>query len=137
MKKEQELTIRGRKVIKQGNRLVVEIQTGRGKAFANIPKEDLTQATRKLGSNRGKTRLWLEGNILSSHGWTTGDRFDVVMIDGVLKYVKNPNGKRKVAGKVGRPIIDTNTDKISETLNAQAGDVVNVIATREAITVQK
>ena len=137
MKKEQELTIRGRKVIQQGNRLVVEINNGRGKAFANISKEELTQAKRKLGSNRGKTRLWLEGNILSNHGWSTGDKFDVVMIDGVLKYVKNTNGKRKVAGKVGRPIIDTNTDKLSTTLNAKAGEVVNVIATREAITIQK
>jgi hypothetical protein len=55
----------------------------------------------------------------------------------VLKYVKNTNGKRKVAGKVGRPIIDTNTNKISDTLNALPGEVVNVIATREAITIQK
>ena len=137
MKKEQELTIRGRKVVQQGSRLVVEVNTGRGKAFANIAKEDLTTATRKLGSNRGKTRLWLEGNILESQGWTTGDRFDVILIDGVLKYAKNPNGKRKVAGKPGRPIIDTNTDKISHTLNALPGEVVNVIATAEAITVQK
>jgi hypothetical protein len=135
--KKTENTIQGRKVIKQGNRLVVEIQTGRGKAFANIAKEELTQATRKLGSNRGKTRLWLEGNILSSHGWTTGDKFDVVMIDGVLKYAKNPNGKRKVAGKTGRPIVDTNTNTISDTLNALPGEVVNVVATREAITIQK
>lgn len=137
MKKEQELTIRGRKVIQQGNRLVVEVNTGRGKAFANVSKEDLTQATRKLGANRGKTRLWLEGAILSTQGWTTGDKFNVVMIDGVLKYVKNTTGKRKVAGKPGRPIIDTNTNAISDTLNASPGDVVNVIATREAITIQK
>jgi len=135
--KKTENTIHGRKVIKQGARLVVEVNTGRGKGFANIAKEELTTATRKLGSNRGKTRLWLEGNILSGQGWTTGDRFDVILIDGVLKYVKNPNGKRKVAGKIGRPIIDTNTDKLSTTLNAKAGEVVNVIATREAITIQK
>ena len=135
--KKTAITIQGRKVIKQGTRLVVEVNTGRGKAFANISKEELTQATRRLGSNRGKTRLWLEGSILESHGWTTGDKFDVILIDGVLKYVKNPNGKRKVAGKPGRPIIDTNTDKISQTLNASPGEVVNVIATREAITIQK
>tara|TARA_Y100000385_G_scaffold107411_1_gene111531 strand:+ start:899 stop:1309 length:411 start_codon:yes stop_codon:yes gene_type:complete len=135
--KKTENTIRGRKVIKQGNRLVVEINTGRGKAFANVSREDLTQATRKLGSNRGKTRLWLEGSILSAQGWHTGDRFDVILIDGVLKYVKNPAGKRKVAGKVGRPIIDTNTDKLSTTLNASPGEVVNVIATANSITVQK
>ena len=118
--KETENTIHGRKVIKQGK-----------------PKEDVTQATRKLGSNRGKTRLWLEGALLSDQGWTTGDTFDVVMIDGVLRYVKNTNGKRKVAGKPGRPIIDTNTDKLSTTLNAAPGDVVNVLVTRDAITIQK
>lgn len=133
----KKITIQGRKVVQQGNRLVLEVNTGRGKAFANIPKEALTQAKRKLGSNRGKTRLWLEGNILESQGWTTGDRFDVVMIDGVLKYAKNTNGKRKVAGKVGRPIIDTNTNAISDTLNAKAGEVVNVIATATTITIQK
>ena len=131
------LTINGRKVIQHGTRLVLEVNTGRGKGFTNIPKEDLTTATRKLGSNRGKTRLWLEGNILSAHGWHTGDKFDVILIDGVLKYVKNTNGKRKVAGKPGRPIIDTNTNAISDTLNASPGEVVNVIATREAITIQK
>lgn len=132
-----ENTINGRKVIKQGNRLVLEVNTGRGKAFTNIAKEDLTQATRKLGANRGKTRLWLEGTILSAHGWTTGDKFDVILIDGVLKYVKNTNGKRKVAGKPGRPIIDTNTNAISDTLNAEPGGVVNVTATADSITVQK
>ena len=135
--KKTAITIRGRKVIQQGDRLVVEVNTGRGKAFANIPKEDLTTATRKLGSNRGKTRLWLEGAILSAQGWHTGDRFDVILIDGVLKYAKHSNGKRKVAGKPGRPIIDTNTNAISDTLNASPGEVVNVIATSEAITVQK
>ena len=135
--KKTENTIRGRKVVQQGNRLVVEIQTGRGKAFTNIAKEELTTATRKLGSNRGKTRLWLEGNILENQGWTTGDKFDVILIDGVLKYVKNPNGSRKVAGKVGRPIIDTNTNTISDTLSSLPGEVVNVIATAESITVQK
>jgi len=135
--KKTAITIRGRKVVQQGNRLVVEVNTGRGKVFANISKEELTQAKRKLGSNRGKTRLWLEGNILESQGWHTGDKFDVILIDGVLKYVKNPNGKRKVAGKPGRPIIDTNTDKISQTLNASPGEVVNVIATSESITIQK
>lgn len=101
------------------------------------PTPSPTQAKRKLGSNRGKTRLWLEGNILSAHGWHTGDRFDVILIDGVLKYAKNPNGARKVAGKPGRPIIDTNTDKLSTTLNASPGEIVNVIATAQSITVQK
>ena len=92
--------------------------------------------TRKLGSNRGKTRLWLEGNILSDKGWECGNRFDVILIDGVLKYAKNTEGKRKVAGKPGRPIIDTNTDKISETLNTTTGTKVGVTVLTTSITVQ-
>lgn len=100
-------------------------------------REDATNATRKLGSNRGKTRLWLEGAILESHGWKPGDRFDVIWIDGVMRYAKYAEGQRKVAGKPGRPIIDTNTDKLSTTLNALPGEVVNVIVTAQSITVQK
>jgi len=82
--KKTAITIQGRKVVQQGNRLVVEIQTGRGKAFANVSREDFatdpfatTTTTCILGANRGKTKLWLEGNILSAHGWTTGAKFDV------------------------------------------------------------
>ena len=64
------------------------------KAVEQPPKT----AQRKLGANRGKTRLWLEGNILSDSNWKRGDAFDVIWLDGVLRYVKNPNGARKVAG---------------------------------------
>ena len=103
---------------------------------ATTPEETPLNHTRKLGSNRGKTRLWLEGNILSDKGWECGNRFDVILIDGVLKYSKNTEGKRKVAGKPGRPIIDTNTDKISETLNTTAGTKVGVTVLTTSITVQ-
>ena len=100
------------------------------------PEETPMTYTRKLGSNRGKTRLWLEGNILSAKGWESGDRFNVILLDGVLRYVKTPEGKRKVAGKPGRPIIDTNTDKISETLNTTTGTKVGVTVLTTSITVQ-
>ena len=103
---------------------------------ATTPEETPMNHTRKLGSNRGKTRLWLEGNILSDKGWECGNRFDVILMDGVLRYVKNPDGKRKVAGKVGRPIIDTNTDKISSTLNTEPGNKVGVTVLTTSITVQ-
>ncbi len=39
--KETAITINGRKIVKQGKRLVVEINTGRGKAFAHVTKEDM------------------------------------------------------------------------------------------------
>lgn len=94
-------------------------------------------AQRKLGANRGKTRLWLEGNILSDSNWKRGDAFDVIWLDGVLRYIKNPNGSRKVAGTDARPIIDTNTDKLSSTLHATTGEKVNITVTSNSITIQK
>ena len=103
------------------------------KAVETPPKT----AQRKLGSNRGKTRLWLEGNILSDSNWNRGDSFDVIWLDGVLRYIKNPNGSRKVAGTEARPIIDTNTDKISTTLHATTGEKVSITVTSNSITIQK
>jgi hypothetical protein len=103
------------------------------KAVENPPKT----AQRKLGSNRGKTRLWLEGKLLSESNWKRGDYFDVIWLDGVLRYIKNPNGSRKVAGTEARPIIDTNTDKLAATLHATTGEKVNITVTPNSITIQK
>ena len=103
------------------------------KAVENPPKT----AQRKLGANRGKTRLWLEGKLLSESNWNRGDAFDVIWLDGVLRYIKNPNGSRKVAGTEARPIIDTNTDKLSSTLHASTGDKVSITVTSQSITIQK
>ncbi len=75
--------------------------------------------SRKIGANRGKARLWLEGSSLEGEGWIKGRTF-VPIFNGV-------EGKaRRVAGAVGRPIIDTNTDKLTEALGAAVGDVVRV-----------
>ena len=63
-------------------------------------------ATRKVGLNRGKPRLWIEGKLLIDAGLDHGQRWDIVPMDDGFKIVRNPAGKRKVAGKPGRPIID-------------------------------
>ena len=97
------------------------------------PKEHV----RKLGANRGKTRLWLEGKILSEANWRRGDAFNVIWADGTLHYVKNPQGARRVAGTVDRPIIDTNTDKLADCLNASTGEHVRVSVTSNGILIQK
>ena len=103
------------------------------KAVENPPKT----ALRKLGANKGKTRLWIEGKLLSESNWNRGDAFDVIWLDGVLRYIKNPNGSRKVAGTEARPIIDTNTDKLASTLHASTGEKVNINVTSQSITIQK
>tara|TARA_R110000803_G_scaffold60838_3_gene120348 strand:+ start:1325 stop:1672 length:348 start_codon:yes stop_codon:yes gene_type:complete len=69
-----------------------------------------------IGKNKGKARLWMEKGVLTDSGIHHGDRFNVTYIDGYftnIGYVKpvllievNPNGKRKVSGKLDRPIID-------------------------------
>lgn len=103
------------------------------KAVEQPPKS----ARRKLGLNKGKVRLWIEGKLLSESNWNRGDAFDVIWIDGVLRYIKNPNGSRKVAGTEARPIIDTNTDKLASTLHATTGEKVNITITSNSITIQK
>ena len=76
---------------------------------------------RKIGKNRGVSRLWIEGKSLASSGWSRGQRFDVVA---------NTDGKRKVAGTADRPIIDANTDKLDVFVG-----MVSVAITSERITI--
>lgn len=70
----------------------------------------------KIGSNRGKDRIWIEGQCLLSMGWTKGTRFNCEFQQNRIVYTRTEEGKRKVAGTDQRPIIDTNTDKIRQTL---------------------
>ncbi|WP_299356087.1 hypothetical protein [uncultured Shimia sp.] len=66
----------------------------------------MTSITRKIGANRGKPRLWLEGKVLVSAGLDHGNRWNLVPVEGGLDLVRSDDGKRKIAGKPGRPIID-------------------------------
>ena len=83
---------------------------------------------RKIGKNRGVSRLWIEGKSLASSGWSRGQRFDVVWSADALVYVANTDGKRKVAGTAD--IIDTNTDKLDVFVG-----MVSVAITSERITI--
>lgn len=62
--------------------------------------------TRKIGMNKGKNRIWLEGAVLTDHGIQHGMRFDVINSPNSLVILIDPDGKRKIAGKPDRPIID-------------------------------
>lgn len=64
------------------------------------------QATRKFGKNKGQARLWIEGKLLLSNGWTKGKRYDRIVTDDHIMLVTNPEGKLKVAGSEGRPVLD-------------------------------
>lgn len=68
---------------------------------------DMTNTpTRKIGRNKGKPRLWLEGKILLDAGFTHGARYNIVHFPNGFDLVLNPDGKRKVSGKTERPVID-------------------------------
>ena len=79
--------------------------------------------TRKIGLNKGKRRIWLEGAVLTSAGFKHGTRFNVVNTDNVLSIYADLNGKRKVAGKPGREIIDMT----AATITASFADTVKVV----------
>ena len=63
-------------------------------------------ATRKIGQNRGKPRLWIEGKLLADAGLDHGERWNLVPISEGFLLQRDPNGSRKIAGKPGRPVID-------------------------------
>ncbi len=61
--------------------------------------------------NRGNARIWIEGNILNSHGFQNGMRFVKEFIDDdqlLLSFTGCFEGIKtnKVAGTPERPIID-------------------------------
>ena len=60
----------------------------------------------KIGSNRGRPRIWLEGKRLTASGIGRGDRFITHKVEDGVNIEINPDGRRKVSGKGDRPIID-------------------------------
>jgi DNA (cytosine-5)-methyltransferase 1 len=94
---------------------------------------DGMQIERRIGENRGKPRLWIEGAALASEGWKRGDRFALVFtIDGI-DIERRADGKRKIAGTDARPIIDINTPKIRESVGAVERVTVSVERNRIAV----
>lgn len=65
---------------------------------------------RRVGMNRGKPRIWIEGKILTEAGFKPGDRYD---FDGT-RITRNPEGKRKISGKGDRPIVDISGRAVPE-----------------------
>ena len=81
----------------------------------------------RLGLNKSKARLWIEGTPLTTMGWVRGTVFKVRHSPdfSMLQYVAESHGgaysdipgrPRRVAGTSTRPIIDTNTNDLVTTL---------------------
>lgn len=62
--------------------------------------------TRRIGSNRGRARLWIEGQHLQAAGLPHGTLWTLTATDTGLTIAADPNGKRRIAGGPQRPIVD-------------------------------
>jgi DNA (cytosine-5)-methyltransferase 1 len=62
--------------------------------------------TRKIGSNKGRPRLWIEGAHLVAAGFARGDNWTLRQTRTGLVIDKDVEGSRRVSGKGDRPVID-------------------------------
>lgn len=86
----------------------------------------------KIGTNRGRKRIWIEGNNLALNGWQTGDHYTRRECDGGFILTKNPSAKLKVAkGKQGRPVLDLCGEYVERVL----GEYEKAVATIEPNTI--
>ena len=95
--------------------------------------------TRKIGQNRGKPRLWLEGAILTASGFAHGMKWEVITTPATKGHqfhlMALQDGGRKIAGTAGRPIIDINST--ATLAGFSVGDVVTITAQRHLLIVTK
>lgn len=85
---------------------------------------------KKIGANKGKPRVWLEGIQAAIAGFDPGQRYDVEVRGKTLVLQVNPDGSRIVsAKKVGErinPVIDLNSDSLLAVFDGMAA--VRVVA---------
>lgn len=95
---------------------------------------------KKIGANRGRPRIWLEGLVNERGGFTPGTRFDVTVQDNAVVLQVNGDGTRVVTGKKkavangaerDNPVIDINSRELLQIFDGM--NAVRVIVTDNAI----
>lgn len=86
--------------------------------------------TRNIGMNRGKPRIWLEGAILQDNGFEHGKRWNVEhdYSAQTITISEASDGKRKIAGKAGRPIIDMSASSVTKAIDTTNHSQVIVVS---------
>jgi len=92
------------------------------------------KVNRKIGQNKQRPRLWLEGKILLAAGYAPGDHYDLEYNSNGFSLIPDRQGARKVSGKGEKPIVDILGGAI-EKADFQHGDVVTVEVVRDLIVV--
>jgi DNA (cytosine-5)-methyltransferase 1 len=83
--------------------------------------------TRKIGQNRGKPRLWLEGAILLDSGFKHQATWDVVRVSDVELLLRvSTKGSRRIAGTQEMPIIDINSGDILDGFSGHSVTIKSV-----------
>lgn len=72
----------------------------------------------KVGENRGRKRVWLEGQRLAREGWEVGQRFTVEIADSSLRLKAKDDGKYTVSRRTRNdrelPVMDLTMSEIAE-----------------------
>lgn len=79
---------------------------------------------KKIGSNRGAPRVWLEGQQTERAGFAPGQRYDVVVQGQTVVLQANPDGSRVVSskkiGERSNPVIDLNSKELLAVFDGMA-----------------
>lgn len=90
---------------------------------------------KKVGQNRGKPRIWLEGTQTERAGFVPGQRFDISVDGRTVVLQANPDGSRVVSGKrIGErnnPIIDINSKELLAVFDGMAA--IRVVVKKDQI----
>ena len=94
--------------------------------------------SRKVGLNKGRPRIWLEGKILVSAGFVVGNKYSIECIGGPeMKLSVNKDGKKKVSGKGAKPIVDILGKAIGECFGTPVPARVTVTSHKGHITMKE
>ena len=86
------------------------------------------KVARKIGRNKERPRIWLEGKVLAAAGFKPKDHYDIEVKEDVLKMTlkKAADGKRKVSGKGSVAIVDILGKAIEEAFGVPVPEKVVV-----------
>lgn len=92
----------------------------------------------KLGENRGKARIWLEGGKLEREGYVPGDQYDLAVAEGRVVITPSESGSYTVSRKTrnGRliPVIDICREDLAELFDGV--EMLRVLVTKGRIVIE-
>jgi hypothetical protein len=85
----------------------------------------------KIGCNRNKPRVWIEGQVLIDAGFTRGKFFTATITPKRMTLVVHAEGNRTVSGKGEKPVVDIATADLLQL--GPIGTRLNIVTTHKLI----